>query len=313
MRMLLWLGLIGFVLYTAATSFTVIESGERAVVRRFGRVLPEKPESGLYIGMPWGIDRVDKEPIVRVRAITIGFDPKRVEDDEEITPAGQFLTGDHNLVNVQAEISYSVRDGEVEQYVLQKDRVDTVLAWLTESVISEYIAGQSVDRLLLRGQQELRLRLLAELPSRLEKYDLGIRIENANLKPLFPPEEVREEFEKVSQAETSIGTKRNEAEELADTRLRRTKAEMIEIRGKANAEAGSKRLEAEADANRFLARWEQYRIIRRENKNYLATLWLEEMTRLYARMGESNRIDLLDHFLERGGLNIFQSPLPRKK
>ena len=261
MRLFLWLGLIAFLLFTAGTSFTVINSGERAVVRRFGRVLPESPGPGLHVGLPWGIDRVDREPIVQLRTINVGFNPKRVEEDQEITPQGQFLTGDHNLVNVQAEISYSVREEEVERYVLQKDRVDTVLAWLTESVLSEYIAGQNVDHLLLRGQQELRKRLLQELPERLRPYHLGIQIENANLKPLFPPEEVREEFEKVSQAETSIGTKVYQAEQESATRKRETESETYKLLRLAGADAASKRLEAESDANTFSTKLEQYRLI----------------------------------------------------
>ena len=32
-------------------------------------------------------------------------------------PAGQLLTGDHNLVNVQATLYYKVRPDEVEDYV----------------------------------------------------------------------------------------------------------------------------------------------------------------------------------------------------
>lgn len=311
MRRVLLLFLIGFLLFSAATAVTVINPGERAVVRRFGRVLAERPGPGLFIGLPWGIDQVDREPIVRVRTITIGFNPKRQEEDAETTPTGQFLTGDHNLVNVQAEVSYTIREDELDAYVLQKARVDTVLAWLTEGVLAEHIAGQPVDRLLLRGQQELRQRLLDELPKRLQSHGLGIQIENASLKPLFPPEEVREEFEKVSQAETSIGTKVFQAEQERATREGEVKADIYKWERLAEADASTKRLEAEADANRFLTRLNQYREMRKANENYLDTLWLDEMTRLYASMGD--RVDLLDQFLARGGFSIYQSPLPKRK
>ncbi|HMF18683.1 MAG TPA: hypothetical protein VKE98_15860, partial [Gemmataceae bacterium] len=45
---------------TVASAVTEIKPGERGVVRRFGRIVAT-PGPGLYIGLPWGIDRVDRE------------------------------------------------------------------------------------------------------------------------------------------------------------------------------------------------------------------------------------------------------------
>ena len=39
---------------------TQVRSDERAVVRRFGRILPEKARPGLLFGLPWGLDRVNR-------------------------------------------------------------------------------------------------------------------------------------------------------------------------------------------------------------------------------------------------------------
>src|SRR6516225_12116310 len=109
----------------ALTGVVQVRPGERGVVRRFGRLLPERLEPGLAIQLPWGMDRVDRVAVDRVQSVTIGYQ----EDDftGETMPAGQLLTGDHNLVNVQAVLSYKVRrDGEAD-YVLQADRVDALL------------------------------------------------------------------------------------------------------------------------------------------------------------------------------------------
>src|SRR5262245_23861901 len=105
------------VVYTAATALTQVAPGEKAVVRRFGRVLEEKPGPGLYRGLPWGMERVDRVPVGKVRRISVGFTGAEAEDTGGTngTPAGQMLTGDHNLVNVQAEIAYKVIDAEVEK------------------------------------------------------------------------------------------------------------------------------------------------------------------------------------------------------
>ena len=46
-----------------------VRPGERAVVRRFGRVLEHKPEPGLWVGLPWGMDRVDRVAVDRVQSV----------------------------------------------------------------------------------------------------------------------------------------------------------------------------------------------------------------------------------------------------
>src|SRR5215468_8271072 len=106
MRLFLVLLAAGVVLY-AMTGVVEIRRGERAVVRRFGRVLPHKPEPGLWIGLPWGMDRLDRVAVDRIQTVTVGY--REDTSSDEAMPAGQLLTGDHNLVNVQVIMSYKVR------------------------------------------------------------------------------------------------------------------------------------------------------------------------------------------------------------
>ena len=51
-RFVLALAALLFLVYTAATALTQVQPGERAVIRRLGRVLPDKPRPGLTIGLP---------------------------------------------------------------------------------------------------------------------------------------------------------------------------------------------------------------------------------------------------------------------
>src|SRR5262245_36698872 len=132
-----WLILLGIVLIflvtTAASAVTQIKPGERGVVRRFGRIVAT-PGPGLYIGLPWGFDRVDRERISRERRITVGFDNRKTED--ESSPKGQLLTGDHNLVNLQVVIGYKLVEEEVAKFVLQADRADALIARAAEAALA---------------------------------------------------------------------------------------------------------------------------------------------------------------------------------
>src|SRR5262249_34341457 len=122
------------------TGLTQVRPGERAVVRRFGRVLEEKPRPGLWVGLPWGLDRLDRVPVDLVRRVTIGYPPD-TDEDGLTTPPGQLLTGDQNLVNVQVLIDYAVQEEQVEDYVVQQDRVEGVLARAAEAVVAEWVAA----------------------------------------------------------------------------------------------------------------------------------------------------------------------------
>ena len=80
------------------------------------------------------------------------------------------------------------------------------------------------------------------------------------------------------------------------------------------AYAGEERTKASAEAASFLKRLDQYREVSRKNPEYLNVMWRDEMTVLFKRMKDAGRIDLLDHHLSGGELNITQFPLqPRKK
>src|SRR6267378_4750743 len=129
--------LVGYLL----TGVTQVRPGERAVVRRFGRVLEQKPEPGLWIGLPWGMDRVDRVPVDMVRPVAFGYDAAQ-DDGSLATPPGQLLTGDHNLVNVQVVLNYAVRSGEVEDYIVQSDRADELVARAAETALAEWVAGR---------------------------------------------------------------------------------------------------------------------------------------------------------------------------
>ena len=77
-----------------------------------GRVLQERHAVGL-----------------QVREVTAGYPIKQEEnEDVRVSPSGQLLTGDHNLVNLQVKLYYTVKDSpqDIERYVLLGDRVDAL-------------------------------------------------------------------------------------------------------------------------------------------------------------------------------------------
>ena len=199
------------------TGVAQIRPEERAVVRRFGKVVA-LPGPDLWVGFPAGIDRLDRVPTATVRRVPVGYRPEASEEN----PGGQFLTGDQNLVNAQVAIDYAVGEGatDLEDYVTQKDRVDGVLARETEAALGEWVSGRAVDDVLLTGNAALPNWLVRRVQERIAPQRLGVRVQQASVAYLAPPDEVRAAFEEVNTAQATARAQEQRAHQEA-ARMRR--------------------------------------------------------------------------------------------
>lgn len=294
------------------TGVTQVRPGERAVVRRFGQVV-DKPGSGLFVGLPWGMDRVDRVPVDQVRRVTVGYRPDTDESGQAMPP-GQLLTGDNNLVNAQVFLDYAVNDDEVEDYVVQAERIDGLVARAAEAVLAEWVAGRTVDDVLLHGKAELPRFVVERTQARLEPYRLGIRLQAASVPHLLPPDEVRPAFDEVTRAQSAIRTREHEARQVAARRLWEAETEKVRTEQLTAAYVNERVQLARAEADSFTKRVEQYHRLRQTNPDMLTAIWWDEMSKVFARMKENGRIDLLDNHLGADGLDITVfAPQPRRK
>ncbi len=304
---LLLLALSVVLLCYAATGLYQVLPGESAVVRRFGRVLAERPKPGLHLGLPWGVDRVDRVAVDHLRRVVVGYQ----EGGDAVMPAGQLLTGDHNLVNVQAAIYYKIRPDQVADFVVQTDRVDGLTARAAETVLAEWVASRTVDEALLNGKIGLRAALIEQVQERINNYELGIEILDAPVALISPPDEVKPAFDEVAREQTRIATKQNNAEQEAESQGRMASSDRYRIEQETAAYQFNSMMLAERDAESFTNRLNQYRQGQRDNPDYLRQIWEEERSKLFTKLKESGRIGLLDDHLGRDGLDLNIAPLPR--
>ncbi|HTU18345.1 MAG TPA: SPFH domain-containing protein [Gemmataceae bacterium] len=302
--------LVALLVGYALTGVVQIRPGELGVVRRFGRLLKNRLEPGLSIQLPWGMDRVDRVAVDRVQSVTVGYQ----EDDlsGETMPAGQLLTGDHNLVNVQAVLTYKVRADEVADFVFQADRVDALLARTVEAVMAQWVAGRTVDDVLLNGKNAMRLVLKEQTQAWIASYRLGVQILDARVALIAPPKNVKEDFDSVALAQTRNTTLRNTAEQNVARELRMAESVKHRLEQETVAYVYTRKLLAQQDADRFLKRLHQYEIGRKDNPYYLRQIWEEERGKLFARLKENGQIDLLDHHLGANGLDLITAPTSPK-
>src|SRR5262249_24012915 len=145
-------------------------------------------------------------------------------------------------------------------------------------------------------------------------YRLGGEITHAGVIDVAPPREVRGAFDEVTRAASAIEQQINQARQEANDRQQAALSEKVRLERETNSYAQTQRAMAKAEAEDFLKGLDQYRRLGKDNRYYLNALWWDEMSRLYARLRDNGRIDLLDNHLGADGLDITQVPLlPRSK
>lgn len=307
-RFILFVLLLGYL----STGIAQIRPEERAVVRRFGRVVA-RPGPGLWVGFPVGIDQIDRIGVLTVRQLDVGYNPE-IPDDTATTPPGQLLTGDQNLVNIKLVVEYAVdeRESGIDQYLALRDRLDAVLSRTLESFAAAWVEGRTVDDALLAGRTELPRWLMTQLPEALSAQRLGIVVQRISVDYLAAPAEVRDAFERVNQAQTAIQTQEFQARQQAAQRLREAEAMKFRLEQQTESYRRERESLARADATAFLKRLEQYRQLRQQNPAILSAIWWDEMGKVLVDMKNRGRIDLMDQYLGKDGLDITQF-VPTKK
>ncbi len=297
MKRLLLLLAAGYLL----TGVAVVGPDERAVVRRFGRIVA-RPDPGLWVGLPWGIDRVDRLPARAVRQLAVGA----TAADEA---AGLFLTGDQNLVAAGLVVEVSADPDGLDDFWLHRDRADGVVVREAEAAAAEWLAGRGVDEALLTGRAGLATWLAAKLPARLAPHRLGVAVGRVSVEQLAAPLEVREAFDAVTRAQAGIATAENQATQQATRLTQEAEATRYRLEQEAVSNRAATLSAASADAAAFGGRLAAHRAA---GPDALPGLWWAEMTRALAGLRANGRVDLLDHHLGANGLDVTTPVSPKR-
>src|SRR5262249_21584954 len=142
----------------ASSGLTQVGPDERAVVRRFGKAQGGELLPGLYWRYPWPIEEVTRLQPDRIHTVEIGFRtvPGQRPDAAVLdwsTPHGGdgilrmpdeavMITGDGNLVEVQATLRYTIRKPQV--YLFEVRDPDELLRAMTEAGLREASPGPAL-------------------------------------------------------------------------------------------------------------------------------------------------------------------------
>lgn len=241
------------------TSVFTIPAESQGIIQRFGKYI-KTVDSGLRFKLPFGIEHVEIVPVKRQLKQEFGFgtvgatNPWQFSNEQELERS--MVTGDLNAANVEWIIQFRIM--EPKDYLFRvRDPADT-LRDISESVMRTVVGDRTVDEVITVGRQEIEVEALARLQSLSNKYQLGLSIDQVQLKDVDPPETVQASFNEVNQAQQEREQMINVANGEYNKVIPRASGEANQKLQAAEGYALKRINEAEGDVARFEAIFAEY-------------------------------------------------------
>ncbi len=243
----------------ALTSIYTVQADEEGIVLRFGKYI--KTESpGLHMKMPFFIDRAERVKVRRQMKQEFGFGTRentnRSQWTNEQEQEKQLVTGDLNAARVEWVVQYRI--DKPQEYLFNVRNADDTLRDASESVMREVVGDRTVDEVITIGRQEIEAESLEKLQILVNKYEMGISIDQVQLKNVKPPEPVELSFNEVNRAEQERSTAINVANGEYNKLVPKASGEAEKVISEAEGYATERVNEAEGDAARFMAFFTEY-------------------------------------------------------
>jgi membrane protease subunit HflK len=230
-------------------------------------ILPARRVRTLEIGFRSGADRNDTEPASyewNVQHRSGRFERKAEES--------LFLTGDQNMVEINATVHYRLR--RPEEYLYGHSDPEATLRAAAESVLHEATNGLPIDALVTTGRNDVERAARARLQRVLDRYKIGVDVLEVRLLDVHPSLEVVTAFRDVAGASEEKNRVINEAEGYRNERVALARGNAEALLQGAQAHSIGRKNRSHGDSSRFIQTEQAFRGAAGPNQTrlYLETL-----------------------------------------
>ncbi|MCD0460409.1 FtsH protease activity modulator HflK [Roseiconus lacunae] len=284
-----WIVLALVLVFLLMTSFYTVQAESQGVVLRFGRFI-KTVDPGLRFKLPLGIDQVEIVPVRRQLKQEFGFgtvgasNPTQYSDEQK--EERNMVTGDLNTASVEWVIQYRIQEPQL--YLFKVREPGRTLRDLSESVMRTVVGDRTVDEVITIGRQEIEVEALTELQELVNRYELGLGIDQVQLKNVNPPGPVQPSFNEVNQAQQEREQMINEANGEYNKVVPRARGEAEQKVQAAEGYATKRVNEAEGDVARFNAVLTEYLKAPEVTKQ---RLYIETMRQVVPSLGKKIILD----------------------
>lgn len=279
-------------IFAAFSSIYTVPAESQAVVLRFGSY-SDTVDPGLRFKLPFGIDQKFIVPVERQLKQEFGFGTSGATNRSQFSGStadwaeeSRMVTGDLNAATVEWVIQYRIKEPQI--FLFKARQPQLTLRNISESAMRTVVGDRTVDEVITIGREEIESDASVLMQELVNKYELGLSIEQVQLKDVNPPKPVRPSFNEVNQAQQERENMINIATREYNQVIPRAKGEAEQKIQAAEGYAFKRVNEALGDVARFNAVFEQYIKAPDVTKR---RLYLETMQTVIPQMGEKIILD----------------------
>jgi membrane protease subunit HflK len=239
-RRLVITAIVALAIVWLASGFVFVQPDERAVIRRFGRIVEPQGSPGLHFAWPWPIGRVDQPKTREVKRVTVGMDPQAraaIAAGDLVaaskSPESDLFTGDENIVKATMVAQYQI--SAADRYVTRCTDPDRLVTLAVKSVMVESLGGYSIDEALTEGKALIQNAVAQRAQAMLDRYACGITLIGVTLESTEPPHAIADAFRDVASAKKDQERQIDQAESYANQMLPRAQGQAYEMLADARA------------------------------------------------------------------------------
>tara|TARA_R110002111_G_scaffold174887_2_gene240441 strand:- start:59 stop:1042 length:984 start_codon:yes stop_codon:yes gene_type:complete len=253
--------IISLIIWVASSSFYTVSAESVGVIQRFGHYHNEV-EPGLHFKIPFGIDTVKEIPVRRQLKEEFGFGTLGASFSNQISDASLWelettiVTGDLNTALVEWVIQFRIENAF--DFLFKVRDPGDALRDISESVMREVVGDRTVDEVLTIGRQEIESTAQIKMQEVVNLYEMGLRIDQVQLKNVNPPKPVQASFDEVNEAQQERERMINVAKGEYNKAVPRARGTADQKIQSAQGYAIQRVNEAEGDAEKFNALLTEY-------------------------------------------------------
>ncbi len=243
-----------------ATGFYIVQEGQVAVITQFGKY-QDTAGAGLHWRLPYPVQNDQRVDISRVRKVEIGT---KAKSGSARLKEALMLTDDENIVDVQFEVQYRIREGGAPGFLFSNRTPENAVMQAAESAMREEVGRRTIDEVLNKGRQDVANAVEKRIQTILDRYkirrtdvageayfDSGILVTAVAIQNAQPPEPVQAAFDDAVKAVQDKERAISEGQAYANDVVPRAKGAASRLVSEAEGYKQRVSQTAEGDAARF--------------------------------------------------------------
>ncbi len=237
------------------TGIYTVQEGQVGVVSTFGK-FDSVSAPGLRWRAPWPIQAHEIVDVFTQRKVDVGM-----RGGQDRLKESLILTEDENIVDMQFEVQYRVKDAPdgPRDYIygsrFTKEARDgdpgQVVLQIAESAMREVVGRRKMDEALFGSKQQIADEVRASMQLMLDRYKTGLLVSAVAIQNAQAPDQVQAAFDDVIKAQQDKQRQINEGQAYANSVVPRARGDSARLVQEAEGYRVKTVETAEGDAARF--------------------------------------------------------------